>query len=41
MQAGLILGHGYVPEKCPQDKIQNFRLKWCISWAYGIDNSIL
>jgi hypothetical protein len=36
MQAGLILGHGYVPEKRPQDKTQNSKLTNSIFGVTGL-----
>jgi len=41
MQADLNLSQDYVPGKGPQYQTQNSHLKQCISWDYGIDNSIL
>jgi len=41
MQADLPLCHSNFREKCAQDQTQNSHLKQCISWGYGIDNSIL
>ena len=38
VQAGLVLRHGYVPEKRRANRTQNSRLKQCISW--GLEDTI-
>jgi hypothetical protein len=35
IQAGLVLRHGYVPDKRRANRTQNSHLKQCISWRLG------